>query len=278
MPAWVAPAIGAVASIASGLLSKPKTPKAPDASYTKSIVRNAQKAGFNPLTLLRAGAGQGYSTGGVAPPALSPFAHIASGVAQFAQDYARLDPIGQETKELENELLRIEIEQLQKTPTSSTGPGQVKAGPGYGVPTVRTTTPSPAQAGAIPLAAAAPASSDPLDSQIVLGPDGNPIEIEIEGGSAAQRGNLGGWLGDMAAKNTMPDSVYAARAAYDERIANAKSGPEKARLLREREQAIKFARQIWNQDLTPPPLARVPVNTQGAAAYGRTRHQTWSTP
>lgn len=97
--------IPAVGQIAGGLLSK--SPKGPS---LQSIRKQALRAGFNPLTVLRNGGGVAAFSGQAYPPQLSSAGVIASALGNAAAEYFREeDPTEKETRQLENDLLREQI-------------------------------------------------------------------------------------------------------------------------------------------------------------------------
>ena len=81
------------------------------------LVKGAQNAGFNPLTVLGATGGQH------APAPQSPISRsavIGNAIAKAAEAY---DPIRREREELENELLREQIDDIKRTKTKVGVPG-----------------------------------------------------------------------------------------------------------------------------------------------------------
>lgn len=121
MSALGAAAITAGATVASGLLGRRKTKTQWDFEERsrlekdrfKWLVKGAQKAGFNPLTVLNA-TGGGMGGGPVATS--TPFAArqaVADAIAAGANAYLAYDPVEEETRELENDLLRKQIQQYE---------------------------------------------------------------------------------------------------------------------------------------------------------------------
>lgn len=106
----------------------------------KWIVEGAQAAGFNPLTALRAGGGrvQGPSIAPTTPLTWRDYAREAVSLA--AQEY---DPIEAESRRLDNELKRTELDR-RRSELVRTGEGVTTAAPRYRQPSqqyVRTNKP-----------------------------------------------------------------------------------------------------------------------------------------
>lgn len=106
----IAPAlISAGSSLLGGLFGRKK-----EQTTRTNFVQlrdDALAAGFNPLTALRATGGGGNTT--TTLPGLSAFEVLADAVGAGVDTYLRLDPIGQKTRDLQNELLQREIETLK---------------------------------------------------------------------------------------------------------------------------------------------------------------------
>lgn len=77
------------------------------------LVKGAQEAGFNPLTLLRAGGGVNASAPVIQSP-LSSQGQIAEAMSEgFLEGVRGYDPVADETADLENDLLRQQIERMR---------------------------------------------------------------------------------------------------------------------------------------------------------------------
>lgn len=103
--ALLGPLIGAGANLLGGLFSKP----AKNRTDFVQMRKDAEKAGFNPSSVLRAGgaAGYGYTHGGVSPigAALSSFGSSVSNMS--------FDPLDTARKELENRLIGSQITNME---------------------------------------------------------------------------------------------------------------------------------------------------------------------
>lgn len=132
-------AVGGIFKLAGGLFGRSSAKKdrkemlALQEAYrmTPQKIRDeALAAGFNPLTVLGANAGGQFNSMAVVPPLSSQgvLSEIASTLGNVISSY---DPVADETKKLENELLRKQIEQVdaQDGVSQRTGLG--------GVPQVR---------------------------------------------------------------------------------------------------------------------------------------------
>jgi hypothetical protein len=90
-------------------------------NYYSDLVSNAQRAGFNPLTVLRAGGGMGYSdiAGRVTQPLFTP-SPLAAGIDAAASFYASTyrSPHQKEMDKLNKEALRSDIN-LSRAQTAS---------------------------------------------------------------------------------------------------------------------------------------------------------------
>lgn len=78
--------------------------------YVK-LRENAERAGFNPLTALRAGGGAGFTT--THHPALASGSYIADAVGGIADAIAQIDPMRDATAKLEYELKQATLANLQ---------------------------------------------------------------------------------------------------------------------------------------------------------------------
>jgi len=99
-------------SLIGGLLGKKDKVQRQEVDFTK-LRDNAQAAGFNPLTALRATGGQGFGVNTM--PGLSSAEVLGNAVQAGLGTYLSHDPIAEETRRLENDLLRQEIERGKKT-------------------------------------------------------------------------------------------------------------------------------------------------------------------
>ena len=105
--------ISAGATLAGGLFgSKPKK-QTSSINYVQ-MARNAEKAGFNPLTALRNGGSAGF-TSTVSHPGLSG---LGDAIAQVGGQIGaavsqKLDPIEQKRSQVESSLLDYQLQQIQ---------------------------------------------------------------------------------------------------------------------------------------------------------------------
>lgn len=104
---------GAIISAGAGLLGKlvggdEKTTSEID--YVK-LRQNAEAAGFNPLTALRAGGGAGFTT--THHPALASGAFIADAISGIGNAIASIDPMADETAKLEHQIKQATLANIQ---------------------------------------------------------------------------------------------------------------------------------------------------------------------
>lgn len=111
MAAWVGPAIAAGASLIGKLFGggDDKTTQTSTVNY-KKLVREAEQAGFNPLTALRAGGGAGFTSTTASHPALSAWTGVTDAIGQFASAY---DPEANERAKLQDDLMRAQLDNIQ---------------------------------------------------------------------------------------------------------------------------------------------------------------------
>lgn len=116
--------IGAGASILGSIFGSKKQKVTNEVDYVK-MVKNAEAAGFNPLTALRNGGAAGFSvsSGGGA----SPLSAIADGIAGAADFLQNFDPHADQKRELEFDLVQAQLENLQADTQSKIRFGQVPA-------------------------------------------------------------------------------------------------------------------------------------------------------
>lgn len=108
MAAWVAPLISAGASLLGGLLGKKEEKQENTVDYVK-MVKWAEKAGFNPLTALRAGGAAGFTTT-TSHPALSAWGGIGDAISQVASAF---DPENNARAKLQDDLMRAQLDNIQ---------------------------------------------------------------------------------------------------------------------------------------------------------------------
>lgn len=110
--------ISAGASIVGSLLGGKKSSNR--INY-KQMVKDAEAAGFNPLTALRNGGSAGYMQGGN-PTALS---RIGDGLGQFGNFIANFDPLQDDKREVEFQLVQAQIANLNADTSNKVKFGQV---------------------------------------------------------------------------------------------------------------------------------------------------------
>lgn len=111
MAAWVAPLISAGAGLIGKLFGGKDDNKSSNRVDYKQMVRDAEAAGFNPLTVLRAGGAAGYTT--THHPALSSVntvGAIAEAVGNFAMNY---DANKATREQAEFDLVQAQIANIQ---------------------------------------------------------------------------------------------------------------------------------------------------------------------
>lgn len=224
MAAWIPAAITGAATVASGLLGKGKTKTQWDFQERerlekerfKWLVKGAQKAGFNPLTVLGA-TGGGLGGGPVATS--TPFGvrqAIADAISAGANAYLAHDPVLDESKDVENELLRKQIAQYENE-ARRFGSRPI----GAPVPSLRK-SPSPTVSGG-PADVESPygtqaydATGKPLldvDSYLLYNSKDEPLELETDYFGAWRSGQLFPVIASDIERNVSPDT-YDALSAY----------------------------------------------------------------
>lgn len=105
---------GAVAAIGgsliSGLFGSKKKKTTSEVDYV-ALKNNAEAAGFNPLTALRAGGAAGHTT--TSHPALSAGEIFGNAISAAGQAYQNYDPLKTERAQAEYELLRAQLGNVQ---------------------------------------------------------------------------------------------------------------------------------------------------------------------
>lgn len=105
--------LGAVAGPIAGLFKKKEKPVENRINY-KQMVKDAEAAGFNPLTVLRNGASAGY-TSQVQHPALS--SGFGDVLATGLNAWANYDPMSEKRADLEYQVVQEQLKQLQQKDT-----------------------------------------------------------------------------------------------------------------------------------------------------------------
>lgn len=77
------------------------------------MVRDAEKAGFNPLTAIRNGGSAGFTTSTTTSPGLSSAQTIGKALGAAGSFFANFDPMADQKKELEYQLVQAQLENLQ---------------------------------------------------------------------------------------------------------------------------------------------------------------------
>lgn len=108
-PQIIAAGIGAVGSLFSSLFGSNKKTTS-EIDYVK-MRKNAEAAGFNPLTALRAGGGAGFTT--THHPALSSGEFIGEALSGLGNVVAQIDPMRDATAKLEYELKQATLANIQ---------------------------------------------------------------------------------------------------------------------------------------------------------------------
>lgn len=103
--------IGAIAS-AFGGSKKQETTTTSHVDYRR-MVREAEAAGFNPLTALRNGGSAGFSVQSSVTPALSSAHTIANALGEVGSFVQNFDPMADDRKQLEFDLVQAQLENLQ---------------------------------------------------------------------------------------------------------------------------------------------------------------------
>lgn len=105
-------AAAAIPSLISGLFGRSGSQKTTTTTNFRALVRNAEKAGINPITALRAGAGAGFTT--VHHPSMSLGNTVANIAGEAVNQLIGHDPHAEETAKLERDLLRANIGLIQE--------------------------------------------------------------------------------------------------------------------------------------------------------------------
>lgn len=113
MPAWLAPLASAALPVVGNLVSKLFGGDDEQSSRVdyKQMVRDAEAAGFNPLTVLRAGGASGYTT--QSHPALSTASMIGDGIAAVGNVLNNFDIDADKRRKAEFDLVNAQIENIQ---------------------------------------------------------------------------------------------------------------------------------------------------------------------
>lgn len=111
MAAWLGPLIGAAGSLLGGLFGNKEQKTTSTIDYD-ALRRNAEKAGFNPLTALRAGGGAGFTT--TTHPALSSASFIADAFNGIGNAVSAIDPMRDATAKLEYQIQQETLKSLQR--------------------------------------------------------------------------------------------------------------------------------------------------------------------
>ncbi len=137
------PILGVASTLLGGLFGRKKQ-KQPTRVLPSQIRDEAIAGGFNPLTVLRASAGGGFGMNPGTVPALSSMGVIAQAMKVGGDAISRWDPIGEETRELENTLLREQIGAAVQAREQSGFQSSDISWPGFGgVPKLTTISDSP---------------------------------------------------------------------------------------------------------------------------------------
>lgn len=131
MAAWIGPAIGAIGGVISSLFGGKKKETTNHVDY-KRMVRDAEAAGFNPLTVLRNGGSAGYMA--TTHPALSSGERIGGALGHIGNFLADFDPYADQKRELESRLVEATINNLNAQTASIFPPAPGKPG-SFNVPT-----------------------------------------------------------------------------------------------------------------------------------------------
>ena len=105
--------LGAVAGPIAGLFKKDKPQVTENRVDYKRMVKDAQAAGFNPLTVLRNGGSAGFSTQ-IHHPALSS-GGIGDLIATGISAAASYDPMAEQSAELQYRIVQEQLKQLQNS-------------------------------------------------------------------------------------------------------------------------------------------------------------------
>lgn len=211
LAAPAAPAlISAGAQLFGGLFGR-KEKKQSTVPNLRGLRAEAEAAGFNPLTALQATGGGSVTT----VPGLSSAEVLAEAVQAGLGAYARYDPIEEETRKLNNQLVKAQIEDLAKsqdrmtrTATYQRGAPLQRGGGGGSIDVMEPVQMTDATVNVdseTGLPVAAPVPQDPktpvLPDYTVQSATGDPIEFETQAGGAAQQMRLGQWAKEMVVGN-----------------------------------------------------------------------------
>lgn len=210
--AWGA-LISAGASLLGGLFGKSKQETSNRIDY-KQMVKDAEAAGFNPLTALRNGGSAGYMQ--TSHPALSSGAYIADAIGQFGSALASIDPMAEARAKLEDDLRKAQIANLNAD-TAARNRASIGGVPtSVGRSTSVTLNPALAVGGA-------PEAGDRTVTNPWLGGRVSPAVLDAEvfearyGDSEIAQTLYGAHVAHKDYTDNYPDSLYArvARAAMD---------------------------------------------------------------
>lgn len=139
-------AIGTIgSSLLGGLFGRKKQSTTSTIDYV-ALRRNAEAAGFNPLTALRAGGGAGFTT--THHPALASGQFIADAVQGVGNLMAAIDPMKQETAKLEHQIKQATLANIQADTAARLRASIGGVPVSTGAQTVRAASPLAANAGA----------------------------------------------------------------------------------------------------------------------------------
>jgi len=220
----------------------------------KWIVEGAQRAGFNPLTALRAGGGQmtqglqtPLSTGAVIGNALN--AGIQTGLNTWAN---RPDPIEQESRVLDNELKKQRLKQIQNEEARF---GQV--------PAVRTTSSQTRVNGRNPATATIQtARSNPVTDPIAYDANGNPIDAETSAYGSFLSGDVFHDMSTGIQRQFNPPPLRQAYSEWRSKIRNAPTQQVRKEIEAAMEKDMKRRADKYYGRVTPinkPPLVSTSV-------------------
>lgn len=113
MVAW-GPIIGAGISAIGSLFGGSKDEKTTTTIDYKAMAKAAEKAGFNPLTAIRNGGSAGFTT--THHPGLSGMDRFGAAFQTLGNALMSFDARADERAELENKLLTVQLDRLQRTP------------------------------------------------------------------------------------------------------------------------------------------------------------------
>lgn len=205
MSAWIPAAIMGGSTLASGLLGKKQKTQWDfeerrylEKNRFKWLVRGAKRAGFNPLTVLGATGGQ---MGGGPTSTSSPMGMrvaLADALKSAAYAYLDHDPVAEETAQLEQDLLRKQIAQIDNE-AKRYGSYTTAAAANGGVPSVQRTA-SPTAEG-VPQGYDAAGNATGHEVYTVYDQQGNPVEVEVDAGGALSQGRIGEYAVDMLDRN-----------------------------------------------------------------------------